>query len=88
MMERVELLGETRRRDPAFCQITFFQKFGTIVMLSMAFATVATFFLFLPLLDALGPVGNFGNVLAPCRRRGDGRMSSLPVQVNNVEEDL
>ena len=77
-----------------FCQITFFQKFGTIVMLSMLFATVATFFLFLPLLDALGPVGNFGDVLAPCRRRGDGaadgggRMSPMPPQIKNFEEDL
>ena len=52
-----------------FCQITFFQKFGTIVMLSMLFATAATFLLFLPLLDAAGPEGNFGDVLAPCRAR-------------------
>ena len=51
-----------------FCQIIFFNKFGTIVMLSMVFATVITFGLYLPMLDALGPEGNFGDVLALFRR--------------------
>ena len=51
-----------------FCQITFFNKFGTIVMLSMLFSTVITFMLFVPLLDASGPQGKFGEVAALCTR--------------------
>jgi len=66
-----------------FCEITFFQKFGTIVLLSMIFAMIATFMLYVPLLDAAGPEGNFGNVYgALCMRkveRGHGGASAAEV---------
>jgi predicted RND superfamily exporter protein len=54
-----------------FAQITFFNKFGLIVMLSMVIAVSVTFMLYVPLLDALGPNGHQGDVwrwIAKCRK--------------------
>jgi len=45
-----------------FCTISFFVKFGTIVMLSMVYALVITFGLYAALLDAAGPQRGFGDV--------------------------
>ena len=62
-----------------FCQITFFNKFGTIVALSMAFALAVTFAMYLPMLDLAGPVGDVGDAGALVgrgmvwRARGKGR---------------
>ena len=53
------------------CVITFFNKFGLIVMLSMVIAVSVTFMLYVPLLDALGPNGHQGDVwrwIAKCRK--------------------
>lgn len=55
-----------------FAQITFFNKFGLIVMLSMLFSLTATFLMYVPMLDAVGPQGSFGSVAA-CRRAVFGR---------------
>jgi len=65
-----------------FCQITFFNKFGTIVALSMAFALAVTFAMYLPMLDLAGPVGDVGDAGALVgrgmvwRARGKGREES------------
>ena len=55
-----------------FAQITFFNKFGLIVMLSMVIAVLTTFLLYVPILDALGPQGHQGDVwhwIAKCRKK-------------------
>ena len=38
-----------------FCTISFFQKFGTILMLTMLHAMLGTFVVFISLADSLGP---------------------------------
>ena len=52
-----------------FAQITFFNKFGLIVMLSMVFSLLATFLMYVPMLDAIGPQREVGNVGVLCRKR-------------------
>mmetsp|Transcript_663 Transcript_663/g.2163 ORF Transcript_663/g.2163 Transcript_663/m.2163 type:complete len:1123 (-) Transcript_663:1104-4472(-) len=47
-----------------FCTITFFVKFGTIIMLSTTIACGVTFFMFVPMLDAAGPTGRWGDMWA------------------------
>jgi predicted RND superfamily exporter protein len=45
-----------------FCTITFFQKFGTIVMISMVCALCVSLAFYVALLSVLGPEGSFGNI--------------------------
>lgn len=49
--------------------ITFFTKFGTIVILSTIYATLTSTILLIALLAAAGPVNGVGDVKCLCRRR-------------------
>jgi multidrug efflux pump subunit AcrB len=49
--------------------ITFFTKFGTIVILSTIYATLTSTILLIALLAAAGPVNGAGDVKCLCRRR-------------------
>ena len=45
-----------------FCTITFFQKFGTIVMISMICAINVSLLFYVSLLATIGPQGSFGDI--------------------------
>ena len=45
-----------------FCTITFFKKFGTIIMISMVCAIIVSLLFYVSLLLTLGPEGNFGDL--------------------------
>ena len=48
------------------CTITFFLRFGTILLLTMVYAILTAVFFFLALTNAAGPQGHFGSLAPVC----------------------